>query len=253
MYLKASGRRGTGLLAVSEAWPSLVEDLQTRLLEPGYHVSQQGVTMDIIRSVIARLHGQVVELEADAVVVDVGGLGYRVHVPTPLLSELGPEGSTVTLHTHLHVRENELSLYGAADRESVQLFELLLGVSGVGPRLAMAILSTYPSAVVQEAIVSEDVALLTHVSGVGKKTAQRLVLDLKAALEKQGVVPGLGTGTTALSAQFDTEAVAALTALGYSTGEARAALEAAQIAPEADLEDKVIAALRVLGKDPKEH
>jgi Holliday junction DNA helicase RuvA len=200
--------------------------------------------------VIAKLKGTVAALEADAVVVDVGGVGFRVHVPTPVLADMGPVGSNVTLHTHLHVRENELSLYGAADAETVTLFEMLLGVSGVGPRLAMAVLSSYDTATAQQAIVSEDVALLTQVSGVGKKTAQRIVLDLKGPLEKLGIVAGAGAGTGAGAAPAggDPETVAALTALGYSAGEARAAVaaSASEVDADADLEERVLAALRAL-------
>jgi Holliday junction DNA helicase RuvA len=192
---------------------------------------------------IARLQGRVVALEEDSVVLDVGGVGYRVHVPSSMLGDLGPEGSTITLHTHLHVRENELSLYGAADKVTVGLFVQLLTVSGVGPRLALAVLSTFDAARLQEAIVSEDVASLTQVSGVGKKTAQRMVLDLKGPLEKQGVVAGL----TAPISDADNDAIAALTGLGYSVGEARRAIAASEVDPEADVEARVLAALRVLG------
>ncbi len=122
-----------------------------------------------MRPVIASLHGRVTALETDAAVVDVAGVGYRVFVPAPLLADLGPVGSTVTLHTYLHVRENELALYGASDPATVRLFQMLLGVSGIGPRIALAVLSTYSSEDIQTAIVAEDVEALTRVSGIGKK------------------------------------------------------------------------------------
>jgi Holliday junction DNA helicase RuvA len=194
---------------------------------------------------IARLHGRVVALEADAVILDVGGVGYRVHVPAQMLAELAGEGTSVTLYTHLHVRENEMALYGAADEGTVALFRMLLGVSGIGPRLALAMLSTADAPTLRQAIVADDVDLLVQVPGVGKKTAQRILLDLKSPLERLGVVageaaPSLGTE--------DAEAVAALTGLGYSTGEARQALAAADVDAGADLEDRVLAALRVLAR-----
>lgn len=191
---------------------------------------------------IARLHGRVLSLEADAVLLDVGGVGYRVYVPAPLVSDLGPEGAEVTVHTYLYVRENEVALYGATDPAAVELFVLLLGVSGVGPRLAMAMLSTLDAAALQSAIVGEDIPSLTRVSGVGKKTAQRLILDLKGPLEKLGVQPGVG----AALAEEDEEAVAALTSLGYTTGEARRALAEAECDDDAPLEERIMAALKRL-------
>lgn len=195
---------------------------------------------------IARLHGRVVALESEAVILDVNGVGYRVHVPAPLLGEIGPEGSGLTLHTYLHVRENEVALYGAADEAAIAFFRLLIGVSGVGPRLALAMLSTVDAPQLQAAIVADDIDVLTRVPGVGKKTAQRLVLDLKGRLERLGVVPGEVTGVPL--APEDGEAMAALTGLGYSAGEARRALAAAEVDADAQLEDRILAALRVLAR-----
>jgi Holliday junction DNA helicase RuvA len=194
---------------------------------------------------IAYLHGRLAALEDSAIVVDVGGVGYRVHVPAPLLADLGPLGAPVTVHTYLHVRETEMELYGAGDADSLGLFRLLLTVSGVGPRLALAMLSTYDAPRLQRAIVAEDVETLVEVPGVGRKTAQRLVLDLKSRLEAAGVVPE-PAGT--FGSPEDADALAALMALGYGRGEARRALAAAPLEPAAPVEERIRAALQALAE-----
>jgi Holliday junction DNA helicase RuvA len=193
---------------------------------------------------IARLRGRLLFTEADAVIVDVGGVGYRVHVPAQLLASLGPEGTEVALHTYLHVRENEMVLFGARDQESMTLFAELLTVSGVGPRVAMASLSSMDPAALQQAIVSEDLDALTAVPGVGRKTAQRIVLDLKGKLEAR--VPQAPAGSVAAGPVLaeDSEAIAALEALGYTRGEARRALAAVDLPRDATLEERIMAALR---------
>lgn len=197
---------------------------------------------------IARLHGPVVALEDGAVIVDAGGVGYRVHVPASLVADLGPVGTVATLHTYLHVRENELELFGAVDPAALALFRLLLTVSGIGPRAALAILSTFDAAAIEQAIVGEDVTRLTEVPGIGRKMAQRIVLDLKSRLEALGVIAG-PAGRFAdrdAAAAGDSDALAALVALGYSRAEARQALAAAEVAADATVENRILAALRTL-------
>jgi Holliday junction DNA helicase RuvA len=193
---------------------------------------------------IARLHGRVVGVEADAVVLDVNGVGYRVHVPTSLLSDLGPEGTAVTLHTHLVVRENEWLLVGAADRDAIALFGLLLGVSGVGPRVALALLSAMEPAALRAAIADEDVTTLTRAPGVGRRTAERIVLELRGRVE----AGDRGAVMLAPVSGAQGEALEALVALGYSQGEARRALALSQAAVPADagVEERIMAALRAL-------
>lgn len=196
---------------------------------------------------IARLQGRVAVLEDGAVILDVGGVGYRVHLPLPVLADLGPEGSSATLFTYLHVRENELELFGAADAESLATFRLLLGVSGIGPRVALAILSRFDTATIRQAIVAEDIARLSEVPGIGRRTAQRIVLELKAKLEAQGVTAEAPSGFAAADARGVDEALEALVSLGYPRAEARRAL--AGLPPEAgdSVEARILAALRVLG------
>jgi Holliday junction DNA helicase RuvA len=193
--------------------------------------------------VIARLHGHLAAIEDGAVVVDVAGVGYRVRVPASALAELGPEGALVTLHTRLVVRDNEVALYGATDPEAMVLFDALLGVTGVGPRLALAMLSTFDAATLGQAIVAEDIARLSQASGVGRKTAQRIVLELKGRLEADGRYSGVAA--SAPVGPEEGEAEAALISLGYTRGEARRALTATNAAG-GTVESRILAALHWL-------
>lgn len=198
---------------------------------------------------IAYLRGPLLAVESDALVVDVQGVGYRVHAPSGVLAEAGVPGDEVALHTHLHVRESELTLYGCADRPSIQLFEALIGVNGIGPRLALAMLSTHATADIRAAVVAEDVDTLVAVPGVGKKTAQRVILDLKPKLEALpgAALPAGGAGTGFPTGGAELDAIAALTALGYSAAEARRALAAADLPEDASAESRIRAALQGLG------
>jgi len=196
---------------------------------------------------IARLSGTVVALEDGALILDVAGVGYRVHVPAGVLAEQGRLGETATLLTHLHLRENEMELFGAADAATLSLFKQLLAVSGIGPKLALAVLSALDLGSLRRAILTEDLARLTEVPGIGRKTAARMVLDLKSRLEAEGLSPeALGAGGTAARPGFsdDAEALEALLALGYSRPEARRGL--ATVDPGLPLEERLVAALRAL-------
>lgn len=204
---------------------------------------------------IASLTGRIAAVEPDALVVDVGGVGYRVFVPLTVLSAAGAVGDAVMLHTHLHVREAELTLYGALDAPTLAVFQLMQTVSGVGPRVALAMLSTYDAATLQSAIAAEDVDALVGVPGIGRKIAQRIVLELKPKVMGLAFAPGGGTaadgafgpgGFGVQGAQAD--AIAALTALGYTAAEARQAIGAAGLGPDASVEESVLAALRALAR-----
>ena len=200
---------------------------------------------------IARLTGRIDAVEPDALVVDVGGVGYRVYVPAPVLAS-GAPGAPITLHTHLHVREAEMTLFGALDAPTLQLFQLVQTVSGIGPRVALAMLSTFDAGALESAIAAEDVEALVGVPGIGRKIAQRLVLELKAKVGGLAGAAGGGAGG-AMAASFalagpQADAIAALTALGYSPTEARQAVAAADVGPDAGVEDHVRAALRALAR-----
>src|SRR5689334_3135332 len=129
---------------------------------------------------IGHLTGTVFEKELGAVILDVGGVGYRVHVSNATFAALPAEtGSSVSLYTYMAVRETSMELYGFADKEELALFELLINVSGIGPKSGLAILSLANAATLTTAIAKNDVSYLTKVSGIGKKTAEKIILELK--------------------------------------------------------------------------
>jgi Holliday junction DNA helicase RuvA len=171
--------------------------------------------------VIARLRGRPVAWDAEGLVLDVGGVGYRLHA-TPSAVRKAEGASEVALETHLHVREDALQLYGFAEAGERELFEQLLSVSGVGPKVALAIVSGYSPSELRRAIVREDAALFQTIPGIGKKTAQRVVLELKEKMAPLVAVPdsALPADSTHLIARD------ALVELGYSVAEAEQRLAA---------------------------
>jgi Holliday junction DNA helicase RuvA len=186
--------------------------------------------------VIAYVSGEVIARGVDHVVVDVRGVGYKVFVPRH------PGADTVALHTHHVVREDAQQLYGFESREELALFELLISVSGVGPRAALALLSVSSPSAIAAAIASGDSVALARAPGVGKKTAERLIVDLKGKIGRAGPErepTGLIT---------EDEAAAALQALGYTVSEAVNALRGAPPASAASTEERVTAALRAAGR-----
>ena len=190
---------------------------------------------------IVALEGILDSRGIDSAVVKVGPLSLLVYVPGSTLSRLGTVGDKVHLHTHLYVREDNLSFYGFASADELALFQNLISVSGIGPRAALAFLSTLNVDQLASAIVSGNVDLLTQIPGIGKKMAGRVVLELKGKLEKGWV----GAVTPALTPD-DADVVAALTTLGYSLKEATQAVAGLPNAEELDLEEKVRLALRQL-------
>lgn len=169
---------------------------------------------------IASLRGKVSLTGKDLVVVEVGGVGFQVFVPQTLLGGLAP-GEEVMLFTHLQVRENEMALYGFDSEDELALFRLLQTVSGIGPRVALSVLSSLAPERFRAAIAQEDAATLARVPGVGLKTAKKLVFDLK---DKLAATVGEGLPAAALAADIDL--IAALTGLGYSLAEAQEAIRA---------------------------
>lgn len=168
--------------------------------------------------------------------IGLGGISLRVQVPASAVAELGRPGGEVRLYTHLYVREDHLALYGFLRPEELSLFELLLTVSGIGPRAALALLSALPPDRLRAAIGGEDIDTLCRVPGIGRKTAGRLVLELKGKLAASAAgSPGR---------EPDSEVISALTALGYSTAEAQLAVSSIKPSPDATLEDRILLALR---------
>lgn len=188
---------------------------------------------------IARLRGVAAHTETNALIIDVQGVGYRVFVTNETIQAATSAG-VVSLWTYLAVRENALELYGFLHESEIQLFTMLLSVSGIGPKSALAILNLASVTVLQQAIASGDSSYLTQVAGIGKKNAQKIVLELRDKLTL--------TGTVAENDKLpDTDAMAALTTLGYSATEAREALKAL---PDdgASAGERVKAALRELNR-----
>ncbi len=172
---------------------------------------------------IARLRGTLVETGPDVALLDVGGVGYELFASASTLRRLSNPGAEVSLHTYLHVRDDALQLFGFAERAEKELFELLIAVSGIGPKVALAVLSAFSADELRKALGTEDVALIATVPGIGKKTAQRLVLELK-----EKVASGMETGELLLpgvSQSVFVEAREALAGLGYAPVEAKRALE----------------------------
>lgn len=193
---------------------------------------------------IASLRGELRARGSNSVVVDVGGIGFSVQVPSSTLEEIGDVGETVKLYTHLLVRTDAITLFGFATREELELFEILMGVSGVGPKMALGLLSSTSAETLRLAIAQEDVDLLSRVPGIGRKTASRLILELKGRIDLSRLgLPGVGA-----LAPEQAELIEVLTSLGYSTAEARAAV--ASLPSEAktlELEDRIRLALRYFG------
>lgn len=185
---------------------------------------------------IASVRGRIVARGTDHVVVETAGVGYRIFVPRP------PEDGEVLLHTHQVVREDAHLLYGFETAEELALFELLIGVSGVGPKAALALLGISRPVDVAAAIAAGDAAALAKAPGVGKKTAERLIVDLRSKVG--GLAIGRTPGPVAAGTPTD-EAFAALRALGYTPSEAAAALTEVPGPGEAATEERLTAALRL--------
>jgi Holliday junction DNA helicase RuvA len=178
--------------------------------------------------VIARLSGRLVEKQATRLVVDVHGVGYDVQVPLSTFYHLPEPGAEVTLRIHTHVREDTLALFGFATSLEQQVFERLIAVSGIGPKLALAVLSGIDPADLVRAVQAGDVGRLTLIPGVGKKTAERIGLELKDRLPQQLTAElGVGTGAPAGEAVLRADLVSALLNLGYHRALAEKSVDAA--------------------------
>jgi len=187
---------------------------------------------------IATLRGEVTQVEDNAIVLEVGGVGLRVFVPATLRTKL-KAGESVFLYTHLVVREDALTLYGFESQADRELFNILLGVDGVGPKVALSVLSTMTLDAVQRAVFADEAELLSRVPGVGKKTAQKMALHLKDKLK-----PTDALAKVAAMSDKDSEVLAALTALGYSVVEAQAAIQSIAKDASDDVEERLRFALQ---------
>jgi Holliday junction DNA helicase RuvA len=198
--------------------------------------------------VIAHLHGRIFEKHPNRVVVEVSGVGYDVAVPLSTFYGLGDVGSEIGLRIHTHVREDALLLYGFATRLEQQLFERLIGVSGIGPKVALAVLSGIEPPELVRAIERGDLARLTAIPGVGKKTSERIVLELKDRLPQGDIAATEGAAAPAVPLMRD-DLLSALTNLGYHRPLAEKAVDAAlRSGSDASFELTLKQALRELAK-----
>lgn len=189
---------------------------------------------------IGRLRGSLVVKVPGLVVLDVAGVGYEMAVTARALAELPQVGEEVVLHTHLHVREDQLALFGFVTSDDRDLFRLLLGAAGIGPKVGLAILATLTGNELRRAVVSEDTAALEMVPGIGKRSAQKLILELRPKMS----LPDMDLPTTGASAS--SEVREALEGLGYQPQEIRAVL--ADLPTDGEVPDLLRAALQALGR-----
>jgi len=186
---------------------------------------------------IARISGTVWGIGEGHVVVRAGGIGFQVHMPSGMLAQLDGVGQAVELFTHLHVRENELALYGFLTEEELSLFKLLLSISGVGPKVALALLGTVSPDALRQAVIQEEPGLLSRVPGIGPKTARAIIFHLKDKLIS------VGARAAPLLSDADAEVIAALTGLGFSLVEAQTALQSLPRDEDLPVEERVRQAL----------
>ena len=191
---------------------------------------------------IATIRGEITQIEDNALVIEVGGVGMRVLVPAPLRGRM-KVGEAAFLYTHLIVRETELTLYGFESQADRDLFNLLLGVDKVGPKVALSVLSTMNIEAVQRAVFSDEPELLSRVPGVGKKSAQKIALYLQDRLKPIDTL-----ASVAAMSDSDSEVLAALTALGYSVVEAQTAIQSIQKDAPDEVEERLRLALRYFQK-----
>src|SRR3990167_11292585 len=186
---------------------------------------------------IGSIKGKIIFKKEKFIILDVSGVGYKINVSTDTLSKTQKQDKEVFFFIHTHVREDALDLYGFLDYSELEFFEMLISVSGIGPKGALTILGVTSIETLRKAIGTGDISYLTKISGIGKKTAEKIVIELRDKIgeEKEGS-----------SLQGELDAMEALKSLGYSQSEVREALK--KIAPDLDTNKKIREALKVLGK-----
>lgn len=195
------------------------------------------------------IKGELVEVLEDSIVVENNGIGYNIRIPGSILDSLDGIGQTVKIYTYTYIREDAMLLYGFRSRDDLHVFRLLIGVNGIGPRGALAILSVMTPDDLRFAVLGEDDKTIAKAPGIGKKTAQRLIIELKDKLDLEEAFTIKSTheadkGSDSMADAAKNEAVQALTALGYSAAEAMKAVNGVELAPEASTEEWLKAALK---------
>lgn len=194
------------------------------------------------------IKGQLAEIEEDKIVVEAGGIGYNIYTTGQTFQYLPPVGENVKVYTYLHLREDIMMLYGFLSKDELKVFKLLLGVNGIGPKGALAILSVMTTDDLRFAVLGDDAKAIAKAPGVGAKTAQRLILELKDKLKledafEQKLSHAQAETTTNVNG-IKNEAVQALVALGYSSSEALKAMNGIELIPDMEVEDLLKAALK---------
>ena len=199
---------------------------------------------------ISFVRGYLSEVYEDSIVIDSQGIGYQIGVPSSVLSELPPVGSEVKIYTYLQIAENLMALYGFASRDDLRIFKMLIGVSGIGPKGALAILSTIRPDDLRFAILSSDAKAIAKSPGIGLKTAQKVILELKDKLSLEEAVElkreAVTKGSAALGSARE-DALEVLTALGYSSSEALKAVRQVDVTEGMSADAVVKLALKLVG------
>ncbi|MDQ6743488.1 MAG: Holliday junction branch migration protein RuvA [Candidatus Dormibacteraeota bacterium] len=198
---------------------------------------------------IGYLRGRLLRATSDGAVVEVNGVGYMVSLGASAREKLGPAGSQLELHVHTHVREDQLALFGFASPEELDLFEQLIQVDGVGPKVGLAILSAASLQVLKRAILAEDVAPIRRAPGVGPRTAQKVIIDLKPRLEAEAAILSLPRAqAVAGDGDGPRQVEAALRGLGFTAQQARQGLDAVDWSTQPAPQEALAVALRALGR-----
>lgn len=185
----------------------------------------------------------------EQVVIETGGVGYLVSIPATARERVGPVGSEAELHVHTHVREDQLALFGFATPAELELFEQLIQVDGVGPKVGLAILSSASIDVLKRSILSDDVGPIRRAPGVGPRTAQKVIIDLKPKLEAEAAVLAVPRAAAVIGdGEVPRHVETALRGLGFSTQQARQGIEAVDWAAHPDAQQALAAALKALGR-----
>jgi Holliday junction DNA helicase RuvA len=199
--------------------------------------------------VIAYLRGRLLRQTADTVVVETGGVGYLVSITATARERLGPAGAEVTLHIHTHVREDQLALFGFASAEELQLFQQLIQVDGVGPKVGLGILSMASPEVLKRAILAEEIGPIRRAPGVGPRTAQKVIIDLKPKLEAEAALLAVPRAAAASGdGEVPHHVETALRGLGYSSAQAKQGVEAVDWKSRPSAQEALATALKALGR-----
>lgn len=199
---------------------------------------------------ISYIRGELVAVEEEKAIVDVGGVGYGIFMPAQSMGKLPPLHNEVKLHTYLHIKEDAMQLYGFLTRDDLKVFKLVIGVSGIGPKGALNILSNLSADDLRFAVLSNDVKAISAAQGIGKKTAEKLIIELKDKLSMDDVLEHMAAEKDTVAAVqnngVQAEAVQALSALGYGNTEALRAVRQAEVTADSTVEDILKQALRFM-------